>query len=505
VGNGGFQLSDVNLIDPEINALPDPTAPLAYQSFLASSLIDELWDYESCDTHGCGGRLAVPWPVYTVDSDPVRNRALEWLSYRYGVTGELYFDTVYGLTQGNPGPWGTLWAFTGNGDGTLFYPGVPSTAGRAVQSATPSIGGTHDIPIASIRLKLIREGLEDYEYLKLDAALGGDALGFASAIFPNSTTVPTNVALMSQREAIARDIELRNGTATDGLSVSASPASLSTAAGGTDASTITVAAQGGYAGTASLAAGGLPTGASASFAPTSLALSSSAPSGTSTLSLSAGSAAAGTYPVTVTATDAAGSPSAATTVTWTIGAPPPVPRLLFADDFDRTTGLGASWRVPYGSFTTDGNYAVSGAAKGSKGDWALVAAPIGTNDYSVEATLVVPAGSLDSGIVARSSGRGSDAYSARIATDGSVSLYRRNAWSWTRLGSVGAGIAAGTPYAVKLLAQGSSPVHLEVWVDGARLVSYDDASGSRIAGGVPGIVGYDQGVRYDRFAVWSAP
>jgi hypothetical protein len=29
------------------------------------------------------------------------------------------------------------------------------------------IGGTHDIPVESIRLKLIREGLEDYEYFVL--------------------------------------------------------------------------------------------------------------------------------------------------------------------------------------------------------------------------------------------------------------------------------------------------------------------------------------------------
>jgi hypothetical protein len=440
-----------------------------------------------------------------VDSDPVRNRALEWLSYQYGVKGELYYETAYMLTQGNPGPWGTLWAFTGNGDGTLFYPGVPSTAGRTVQSATPSIGGTHDIPIASIRLKLIREGLEDYEYLKLDAALGGNATGFANAIFPNSTTVPTNVALMSQREAIARDIELRNGTATGGLSASASPSSLSSVAGGTGATTITVTAQGSYAGTVSLAASGLPAGASASFAPTSLALSSSTPTGTSILTLSAGSAASGTYGITVTAADAAGSPSAGTTATWTIGAPPPGPRLLFADDFDRTTGLGASWRVPYGSFTTDGSYAVSGAPRGSKGDWGIVGPQMGTNDYSVVATLAVPAGSLRSGIVARSNGRGSDAYAAQIATDGTVSLHRRNGWSWTRLGSVAAGIAAGTPYTVKLLAQGSSPVHLEVWLDGAPLISYDDASATRITGGIPGIECSDQGVKYDRFAVYGAP
>jgi len=44
----------------------------------------------------------------------------------------------------------------------LFYPGRPEL-----------IGGTKDIPIESIRLKLIREGLEDYEYLLLLSRIAG--------------------------------------------------------------------------------------------------------------------------------------------------------------------------------------------------------------------------------------------------------------------------------------------------------------------------------------------
>jgi hypothetical protein len=44
----------------------------------------------------------------------------------------------------------------------LFYPGRPDR-----------IGGKSDIPIESIRLKLIREGMEDYEYLALLARLDG--------------------------------------------------------------------------------------------------------------------------------------------------------------------------------------------------------------------------------------------------------------------------------------------------------------------------------------------
>jgi hypothetical protein len=62
----------------------------------------------------------------------------------------------------NNDPWENIRLYGGNGDGTLFYPGRPDR-----------IGGRTDIPIESIRLKLIREGMEDYEYLALLARLDG--------------------------------------------------------------------------------------------------------------------------------------------------------------------------------------------------------------------------------------------------------------------------------------------------------------------------------------------
>ena len=60
-------------------------------------------------------------------------------------------------------------AFSGHGDGTLFYPGKPSV-----------IGGQHDVPLSSIRFELIREGLEDYELLRLLDAAGDGAFAKAS-------------------------------------------------------------------------------------------------------------------------------------------------------------------------------------------------------------------------------------------------------------------------------------------------------------------------------------
>jgi hypothetical protein len=99
-----------------------------------------------------------------IDASGAANRVMQWVAWKYRIEGELYFsmNEAYGHAQD---PWTDVRLFGGNGDGTLFYPGRPAR-----------IGGLSDIPIESIRLKLIREGLEDYEYLALLAKLGGQPI-----------------------------------------------------------------------------------------------------------------------------------------------------------------------------------------------------------------------------------------------------------------------------------------------------------------------------------------
>lgn len=179
---------------------------------------------------------------------------------------------------------------------------------------------------------------------------------------------------------------------------------------------------------------------------------------------------------------------------------------LLDDDFNRTSGLGAAWRVTAGGFSTDGAFAVSSGAT----SWAYVTGDLGTSDYTVASTLLVPAGSFYSGIVARGNTATnfySDLYAAQISTQGSVNLYRRNAGSWTLLKSAAAAIAANQAYDLKLKVSGSNPVVLEVSLGGTLLITYSDASASRLLSGVPGIENYNSGVKYDRFTVTadSAP
>ena len=123
----------------------------------------ELWWYQSCKSHACedvGGENTRFWPSYMVDSPAMHQRIMPWLTWKYRMDGELYFHTIFAYSKTDP--WRTQYLFGGNGDGTLFYPGRAQV-----------IGGRTDIPIESLRLKFIREGYEDYEYLRLaEVAVG---------------------------------------------------------------------------------------------------------------------------------------------------------------------------------------------------------------------------------------------------------------------------------------------------------------------------------------------
>jgi hypothetical protein len=159
----------VNFLDDKAGNSNSP-ARAAYDEPLRHG--ERLWWYQACMSHGCnlvGGAYFTGWPSYVVDAPPMSHRIMEWLTYRYRMGGELYYDTVEAYASGKD-PWKDQLLFGGNGDGTLFYPG------RA-----RALGGTRDFPVESIRLELIREGLEDYEYLKLYAKVAGDKAAEALA------------------------------------------------------------------------------------------------------------------------------------------------------------------------------------------------------------------------------------------------------------------------------------------------------------------------------------
>lgn len=171
-----------------------------------------LWWYQSCGSHGCvaeerltGAERAyfTGWPSYMIDHDAALNRAMGALAFVHGIEGELYFNTVEAFNPLPSGdgadPWRDVLRFHGNGDGTLFYPGTP---GR--------LGGASHLPIESLRLKHLRDGLEDFEYLARARALGleEEAGAFTQALVPLPWQIERSPSRWEQaRRALARAIE----------------------------------------------------------------------------------------------------------------------------------------------------------------------------------------------------------------------------------------------------------------------------------------------------------
>jgi hypothetical protein len=115
-------------------------------------------------------------PDYSVDAKPATNRAMEWISYLYGFTGELYFAADICSGAGYPGtycgyplgsthdPWVSNYYSGSWGDGTMVYAGQGSVSGANNYLGS---GVTTPIILPSVRLKHMRDGMQDYEYLNV--------------------------------------------------------------------------------------------------------------------------------------------------------------------------------------------------------------------------------------------------------------------------------------------------------------------------------------------------
>jgi hypothetical protein len=183
----------------------------SYNAWLNSVPGNEVWMYQSCDSHrsctnGVPGDALSTWPSYMIDATPVRNRIMQWIEWMDNVSGDLYYEIDYCWAfacadgNGNTGtdPWIYQYYSGGNGDGTLIYPGPIS-----------KIGGTTPIPLPSIRLKNIRDGMEDYEYLIAlsKAGYGSFATTEAQSFITNAYTFNNDpTALLNVRMALGNKL-----------------------------------------------------------------------------------------------------------------------------------------------------------------------------------------------------------------------------------------------------------------------------------------------------------
>ncbi|MFC4596741.1 glycoside hydrolase domain-containing protein [Cohnella hongkongensis] len=113
---------------------------------------DQMWWYTALAPQH-------PYPSYHIDDDLLGARLLSWMQMQHHIEGNLYWSTTIfqkynGARYVDRDVWSDPMAFAGgaNGDGFLMYPGYDY--------------GIHG-PVPTIRLEAIREGMEDYEYLRL--------------------------------------------------------------------------------------------------------------------------------------------------------------------------------------------------------------------------------------------------------------------------------------------------------------------------------------------------
>ena len=128
------------------------------------------------------------------------------------------------------------------------------------------------------------------------------------------------------------------------------------------------------------------------------------------------------------------------------------------------------------------------------GNWARFLGDIGSNDYSVTGGVERPDQSL-----IRESWRGAprlgtirkDLYGLDLdqrRRSGSPVSVTTGYETW--LGNIPVTITAEPFYTLKLVATGTNPVHLEVWLNGVKKIDYNDSSASRITSGRHGIFSY---------------
>jgi hypothetical protein len=145
---------------------------------------EEVWS----TTTLCPGKKDEDTPFWQLDFPLLNYRIPAWASARYGLTGLFYWTVVYWPESD---PWSSPLTYKQayNGEGLLFYPGAAAGV---------------DGPIPSLRLKALRDGLEDYEYLAL---AGAEGIEKAKAIAKGWTKWETDPAkLAAAREELAKII-----------------------------------------------------------------------------------------------------------------------------------------------------------------------------------------------------------------------------------------------------------------------------------------------------------
>ena len=175
------------------------------------------------------------------------------------------------------------------------------------------------------------------------------------------------------------------------------------------------------------------------------------------------------------------------------------PAVIFSDAFNRTTGLGSSWRIMSGAWLTS-TRAQSDAHPSNQ----AAVQNLSCADCSVSAQ-VVNFGAAVAELDLRQQ-PSNDRYDVALLTNGTLQIRRHNGTTITVLGSAPSGIADLTNWStISLSATGANPVRLVASVNGSAKIVASDSSASAIAGaGTAGMWTDVAGVIFDDFTVTTA-
>ncbi len=204
-------------VEPELIGGPNLWCPVSINYEARSSQArqaagDRVWWYV-CTTP------KAPYANLFIDRAAIEPRAWLWQTWERGIQGILVWETVWWNSHGaypdpahpqNPYTDPMSWAggdFVGagsrqpwgNGDGRLLYP--PESAATADH---PVLDG----PVDSIRWELLRDGVEDYEYLvildRLTKGLGAKAAGARRLLRTEDVTGSPTATAALDAQAFAR-------------------------------------------------------------------------------------------------------------------------------------------------------------------------------------------------------------------------------------------------------------------------------------------------------------
>ena len=113
------------------------------------------------------------YPTFLIDESLAEERCVPWLTWRWNASGFLYWgttrwgDPVTGDGYRDPYTdtvsYASMAGWIANGEACLVYPGYEPSRGL-----TDPLAG----PVSSLRLESLRDGIEDYEYLRLATTAG---------------------------------------------------------------------------------------------------------------------------------------------------------------------------------------------------------------------------------------------------------------------------------------------------------------------------------------------